>query len=84
MALAYAVVLVAEDLYKGDQRSAVEAAQHQADKKFEQLAQDNRRTLVTRNPEPRVMTHPEMRAAFPALGDRLNSLVGLYFTADIT
>lgn len=81
MALAYAVVLVAEDLYRSDQRSAVEAAQRQADKRFEALAQENRLTLVTRNPEPRVMTHPEMRNAFPEAPVEL--LVGLYFTADI-
>lgn len=84
MALAYAVVLVAEDLYRGDQRSAVQAAQAQADKRFEALAQEARKTLVTRNPEPRVMTHPEMRNAFPAMGEQLNQLVGLYFTADIS
>lgn len=82
MALAYAVVLVSEEIYKGDQRSAVQAAQHAADQRFEKLAQDNRMTLVTRNPEPRVMTHPEMRNAYPEV--RVERLVGLYFTADIS
>lgn len=82
MALAYAVVPVTLGLYKNNQREAVAAAQHEADKKFERMAQEARLTLVTRNPEPRVMSHDEMRKWLPT-GD-ISDLVGLYFTADIS
>lgn len=82
MALAYAVILVTEQLYDGDQRTAVQEAQRQADNQFERIAQEARLTMVTRNPEPRVMTYLELRGAFPHTN--LHGLVGLYFTADIS
>lgn len=82
MALAYAVVLASSEMFDKYKRDTVAEAQRAADQKFEALAQANMKGLVTRNPEPRVMTHPEMRNAFP--GINLDGLVGLYFTADIT
>jgi len=82
MALAYAVIFADSTLYDNERRDTVQLAQRAADEKFEAIAQANRLTLVTRNPEPRVMTYLEMRNAFP--GINLDGLVGLYFTADIT
>lgn len=82
MALAYAVVLVAAELYDHERRNSVAEAQAAADKRFEAIAQEARKTLVTRNPEPHVMTYPEMRNHFPTAN--LDGLVGLFFTADIT
>lgn len=82
MALAYAVVMVASDLFDHHRRDTVQEAQKQADLKFEVVAQEARLTKVTRNPEPRVMTHPELRQGFPHVN--LDGLVGLYFTADIS
>lgn len=82
MAAAYAVVLVTAEMYDRYRRDAVAKAQEEADKKFEALAQERRLPLVTRNPEPRVMTHEEMTNFFP--GAYLHGLVGLFFTADIT
>jgi hypothetical protein len=82
MALAYAVVLVSTELYDQQRMDAVQTAQGAADKKFESLAQQARKTLVTRNPEPRVMSYEEMQNAFP--GANLDNLIGLYFTADIS
>lgn len=81
MALAYAVVLASTELFDHHRRETVQEAQRAADQKFEAIAQQNRLAMVTRNPEPRVMTYPEMRNAFP--GVNLDGLVGLYFTADI-
>lgn len=82
MALAYAVILVDSRLYDQNKRDAVAMAQQSADEKFEMIAQEARKALVTRNPEPRVMTHPEMRQNFPHAN--LDQIVGLYFTADIS
>ncbi|QWS69725.1 hypothetical protein SEA_WILLIAMSTRONG_59 [Microbacterium phage WilliamStrong] len=82
MALAYAVVFADSRLYDQHTRETVEAAQREADKQFERVAQESRKTLVTRNPEPRVMTWPEMRKLAPQAN--LEGLVGLYFTADIS
>lgn len=82
MALAYAVILANTELFDRQRRDTVQQAQAAADRRFEELAQQARKTLVTRNPEPRVMTWDEMRNAFP--GANLDGLVGLYFTADIT
>ncbi|QZD98647.1 hypothetical protein SEA_JEMERALD_59 [Microbacterium phage Jemerald] len=82
MALAYAVVPVDKRLYDLQRREAVQAAQHEADRRFEDIAKQARKTLVTRNPEPRVMSHEELRKLLPT-GD-ISSLVGLYFTADIS
>ncbi|WNN96087.1 hypothetical protein SEA_SCHIMMELS22_56 [Microbacterium phage Schimmels22] len=82
MALAYAVVLADSRLYDTQKHDTLQRAQAAADQKFEALAQGSRKTLVTRNPEPRVMTYPEMRKAFPNIN--LDGLVGLYFTADIS
>ena len=82
MTLAYAVILADSTLFDRQRRDTVQEAQAAADKRFEALAQENRLTMVTRNPEPRVMTYPEMRNAFQ--GINLDGLVGLYFTADIT
>lgn len=81
MALAYAVILVAADLYDHHKRDAVQQAQQEADRTFEKLARKEMKGTVTRNPEPRVMTYPEMRNAWPYMN--LDGLVGLYFTADI-
>lgn len=82
MALAYAVILVDTRLFDRDNRDTVREAQVAADKRFEQVAQEARLTLVTRNPEPKVMTYLELRKAFPQAN--LDGLTGLYFTADIT
>lgn len=82
MALAYAVVLVANDLYKNQKRDTVAAAQHAADEKFRKVAEEARCTKVTRNPEPREMTIDECRNLFPQ--SNLEGLTGLYFTADIS
>ena len=82
MALAYAVVFVNKELWEHEQCMSVQEAHRAADQRFEGLAQEARLTLVTRNPEPRVMTYLEMRNAYPDLN--LDGLVGLYFTADIT
>lgn len=82
MAEAYAVILVDVRLYDHDKTDTVRYAQKAADEKFEALATDVRKTLVTRNPEPRVMTFPEMEQQFPDVDPR--EYVGLYFTADIS
>lgn len=82
MAMAYAVILVADELLDRQRRDIVQQAQQAADEKFEKLARENMLTQVTRNPEPRVMTYLEVRKAFPQLN--LDGLTGLYFTADIT
>lgn len=82
MALAYAVVPVTAQLFDRNRRDAVAMAQAEADKRFEAIAQENRQTLVTRNPEPRVMSHEELRKLLPTAN--LHNIVGLYFTADIS
>jgi hypothetical protein len=82
MALAYAVVLVNDELMKRHGRETVQEAQGAADQKFQRIAEDNRLTLVTRNPEPRTMTPEELRQFAPHAN--LDGLTGLYFTADIT
>jgi hypothetical protein len=82
MALAYALVLVEAGLYDHDRRTALQYAQKEADIKFHALATEHRRTLVTRNPEPRVMTVPEMEQQFPTVDPK--AFVGLYFEADIS
>lgn len=82
MAEAYAVILVTTGLFDHDRQDTIRMAQREADKKFEQLATDVRKTLVTRDPEPRIMTVPELQQQFPFVD--LEGLVGLYFTADIS
>ena len=82
MALAYVVVMVTDELYKQDKRGVVQLGQQAANQRFAALAQENRLTQVTRNPEPHIMTYSEIRAAFP--GQHVDGLVGLRFTADIT
>ncbi|AVJ51177.1 hypothetical protein FDJ44_gp39 [Microbacterium phage Pikmin] len=82
MALAYAVVFADSGLFDRYRAETVQQAQQAADRRFEAIAQESFLTKVTRNPEPRVMTYPEMRNAFPNIN--LTGLVGLYFTADIT
>ena len=82
MALAYAVVLASTEMYDHHWHDTVRQAQAAADQKFGVLAREARKTVVTRNPEPRVMSYPEMRNAFPNIN--LDGLVGLYFTADIS
>lgn len=82
MALAYAVILVTGDLFDRHRRDTVQMAQDAADKKFEKLAQENMKGLVTRNPEPHIMSVGELRQHFPHAN--LHNLVGLRFTADIT
>ena len=82
MALAYAVVFADADLFTRHRLDTVQQAQQAADRRFEAIAQESFKTQVTRNPEPRIMTYPEMRNAFPNIN--LDGLVGLYFTADIT
>lgn len=82
MAEAYTIVLVDETLWKTERSRFTQIAQQAADQKFEKLAQDNMKGLVTRNPEPREMSHEELRKYMPYAV--LDGLVGLYFTADIT
>lgn len=82
--LAYALVTVYAPLFDKDRRTAVQYAQLEADVKFEDLAREARLTTVTRNPEPRVLTVPEIRQQFPGQLDFTDNVVGLYFTADIT
>lgn len=82
MALAYAVIFASTELWDHQRSDTLARAQAAADEKFEAIAQGARKTLVTRNPEPRIMTWDEMRNAFPDLN--LEGIVGLYFTADIT
>lgn len=82
MAMAYAVILVNDDLWKREKRIVTQEAQAAADKRFEKLAQDNLKTRVLRNPEPHVMSYEELRKAMPYTN--LDGLTGLYFTADIT
>jgi hypothetical protein len=82
VSLAYAVVLVNDEMLKSHGRVTVQEAQAAADKRFEQIAIDSRCTNVLRNPEPRTMTHQELRQAYPYAN--LDGLTGLYFTADIT
>ncbi|UVG34622.1 hypothetical protein SEA_CHEETO1_57 [Microbacterium phage Cheeto1] len=82
MAQAYAVVMVEVGLFDHDRYRAVQMAQKEADKKFEALAVEARKTRVTRYPEPRIMTYKEVENAFPTVDPY--SVVGLYFTADIT
>ncbi|QFP95387.1 hypothetical protein SEA_YUUY_59 [Microbacterium phage YuuY] len=82
MPQAYQVVFVDVGLYDHDRIGAVQMAQQAADTKFETLAQEARLTRVTRSPEPRVMTVPEIVNAFPDVDP--HAVVGLYFTADIT
>lgn len=82
MAMAYAIVLVTDELFKANHRDAVQAAQHAADTQFEKLAQEAMKGLVTRNPEPHIMSPEEMREHFPSAN--LHGLTGLRFTADIT
>lgn len=82
MPQAYQVVFVDVGMYNHDRIGAVQMAQQAADQKFEALAVEARLTRVTRDPEPRVMTFPEVANAFPQVDP--NAVVGLYFTADIT
>lgn len=82
MALAYAVVFVTAELWDHHRSQATEMAQSAADERFEKLAQENMKGLVTRNPEPHVMSWEEMRNMLP--GAHLEGLVGLKFMADIT
>lgn len=82
MPQAYQVVFVEAGLYNHDPIGAVQMAQQTVDAKFEELAQEARLTRVTRDPEPRVMTYPEIAEAFPGIDP--NGIVGLYFSADIT
>lgn len=82
--LAYALVTVYKEMFDRNRRDAVQYAQLEADVKFEDLAREARLTTVTRNPEPRVMTVPEIRAQFPGQLDFTDNVIGLYFTADIT
>lgn len=82
MALAYAIVLVADELMKNQARDTIQGAQRAADQKFEKIATDNRLTRVMRNPEPRTLSPDELRRAVPFAN--LDGLTGLYFTADIT
>jgi len=82
MSLAYAIVLVNDELMKNQARDTIQEAQKAADQKFEKIAMDNRLTRVTRNPEPHTMSHDELRKAMPHA--TLDGLTGLYFTADIS
>ncbi|QZE10346.1 hypothetical protein SEA_LUNA18_59 [Microbacterium phage Luna18] len=84
MALAYSVVLVEAGLFDHDREDSIRHAQREADKKFEALAQESRKTLVTRDPEPRVMTVPELEKLLPGIGPQALLVVGLYFTAEIS
>lgn len=82
MPQAYAVILVDNGLLDHDRQDTIRVAQIEADKKFEKLAQDTRKTLVTRDPEPRIMTVPELQQLLPF--DAPPNVTGLYFTADIS
>jgi hypothetical protein len=82
MAMAYAVVLVEDNLFRHQKRDTVAAAQQSADERFRKLAEEARLTQVMRNPEPRIMSPEELRRELPYA--RLEGLTGLYFTADIT
>lgn len=84
MPQAYAVVLVANQLLDHDRLDTIRAAQLEADRQFESLAQDTRKTLVTRDPEPRVMTVPELQKLLPGIDPEVAQVTGLYFTADIS
>ncbi|QKY80353.1 hypothetical protein SEA_MERCEDES_53 [Microbacterium phage Mercedes] len=84
MAEAYAVILVTNELLDHDREDTIRVAQREADKKFEALATEVRKTLVTRNPEPRVMTVPELQKLLPGIDPVADRLTGLYFTADIS
>lgn len=84
MPLAYAVVLVTNELLDHDRQDTIRVAQREADRQFEKLAQESRKTLVTRDPEPRVMTVPELEQLLPGVEPVKNRLTGLYFTADIS
>ena len=82
MALAYAVIMVSDELLRVQRTDTLYRAQQAADEKFGKMAEEARLTRVTRNPEPRVMTPEELHNAF--IGVNLEGLTGLYFTADIT
>lgn len=82
MALAYSVILVDSRLFDTQRRDTVQEAQRAADRRFEAIAVEARKTMVTRNPEPRVMTYLEARNLFPEIN--LDDYVALYFTADIS
>jgi len=82
MALAYAVVMATAEMYDNHRRETVQEAQREADKRFEEIAQEARLTKVVRNPEPHVMTYGGMRNHMPQAN--LDGLVGLFFTADIS
>jgi hypothetical protein len=86
MALAYAVVLVHTDLFASSRSQSIEVAQEQADEKFRKLAEESRKTLVTRtSPEPHIMSREEIRNHYPQVtGDFLDHIVGLFFTAEIS
>lgn len=84
MPQAYAVVLVANELLDHDREDTIRVAQREADTQFEKLAQETRKTLVTRNPEPRVMTVPELEQLLPGIDPAVSRVTGLYFTADIS
>lgn len=84
MALAYAIILVQGTLFDMNRRDAVQLGQQEADKKFEALAVEHRLTQVLRNPEPRVMTLPELQQEFPGQFDFLSDIIGLCYTADIS
>lgn len=81
MALAYVIILVSTQLYDHDKRSAEQEAGKQADKKFEELAQEARKTLVTRT-RAEVMPVRELLEYVPDLNPLL--VLGLKFQADIT
>lgn len=84
MALAYVVILVSTELWDHDRRSAEQEAQKQADVKFETLAQEARKTLVTRT-RAEVMPVRELAEFFPQYPPAaFQQIVGLKFTADIT
>lgn len=86
MALAYAIVLVASDLWDHSRSQCIELGQLEADGKFQKLAEEARKTLVTRQgSEPYTMTRDEIRHHYPTLdGDFLDHVVGLLYQADIT
>ena len=82
MAQAYAVIMADAKLFDSNRRDTVQEAQHAADKRFEEIAQEARLTKVVRTPEPHIMTHSEIRNHLPHAN--LDGLVGLFFTADIS
>ena len=85
MAMAYALVIVEPTLWAQAPEEAKREGQVAADRQFEKLATDARKTLVTRNPDPEVVPYREVEEMFPEWTPaQVRFAVVLRFTADIT